>query len=147
MKPIKALALTLALVAPMMAHAQTTLVMEGMAIEQIVKVFDSPRGYVQGFLTEDEAAQLQLITRSNFPIQVRTTIVHQYKQVGCARLQIDLQQSGVPTRTLQPTTVTFPPIQLNMCADGEPPILTQEVREVTAEAERKMQEELQNAKN
>lgn len=121
---------------------QANLTMEGIAPEQIVKVFNSPLGYVKGFLTEDEAVQLQLITRSREPIQVRTTIVHQYKQVGCARIQIDMQQAGVPTQTLQFITVDFPPIQLNMCANGDPPVLTEEVKRVTAQAEKRMREEI-----
>ncbi|WP_260650720.1 hypothetical protein [Paenalcaligenes sp.] len=122
--------------------AQASLTMEGIAPEQILKVFNSPLGYVKGFLTEDEAVQLQLITRSREPIQVRTTIVHHYKQVGCARIQIDMQQAGVPTQTLQFITVDFPPIQLNMCANGDPPVLTEEVKRVTAQAEKRMREEL-----
>lgn len=125
----------------MPVHANLT--MEGIAPEQIVKVFNSPLGYVEGFLTEEEAVQLRLITRSSEPIKVRTTIVHYYKQVGCARIQIDMQQAGVPNNQLQFITVNFPPIQLNMCVDGDPPKLTEEVQRVTAQAEGRMREEIE----
>lgn len=117
------------------ANAQA-ITIDSLTTQSIVSVFDSPLGYVEGYLKEEEARPLREVTRSIQPIQIRVTLIHRYRQEDCGRIQIDMAQRQVPDKNMQVNDVVLPPIQLNICADGDPPQDTAEVREVTNKAQK-----------
>lgn len=111
--------------------------------ESIAMALTSPEGWVQGYLAEDEAQALQLVTKSSSPVLMRVTVVQRYEQPGCGRLQVDLKQENVPLKDFSTITFVAPPVQFNACADGDPPEKTVDVTQATREAQSRSQRELQ----
>lgn len=102
----------------------------------IAKALGSPDGFVQGYLAEEDAAPIKRQTRSESPILIRFTVVQRFKQQGCGRVQVDMRQEEVPTKALATITFIAPPVQLNVCVDGEPPNQAPDVVVATENAQR-----------
>lgn len=114
----------------------------GLNKDSLAKALASSEGWVQGYLPDEEAQPLQLITKSNFPVLVRITVVQRFEQKQCGRVQVDISQENVPTKDLSTITYIAPPVQLNVCADGDPPENAVDVTQATQEATSKSRKEL-----
>lgn len=102
--------------------------------ESIAMALASSNGWVQGYLPQDEAQPLQLITKSDSPVLVRFTVVQRFEQENCGRIQVDMSQENVPTKDFSTIAFVAPPVQLNACADGDPPEEAVDVVQATQEA-------------
>ncbi|MFT0547075.1 hypothetical protein ACMHYO_12140 [Allopusillimonas ginsengisoli] len=115
-------------------HAQATTPLS-LTAESVAQALTSPTGWVAGYLSDEEAVPIQAVTKSSSPVLVRFSTVHRYEQPGCGRVQIDMQQEGVPTKELSTITFIAPPVQINICADGFPPEASPDVAAVTEKAQ------------
>lgn len=97
-------------------------VLPGLDTELLLSALKAPSGEVLGELGGPHAAAIKAATRSTQPVNVQVRVVRPLAQEGCARLQVDIRQGGVPTLAGTLVDVQLPSIQLNICADGEPPL-------------------------
>lgn len=133
MKKLNLLMLAASLLAQgAMAANIGTLSMEAGAVAQALVAKD---GWVEGFIPDNEALDLQAITKSSEPLLMRVTVVKRYQEQGCGRIQIDISQEGVPTKTFTTERFVFPPMQMNLCVSGEPPNDALDVRKATNAAQ------------
>lgn len=76
---------------------------------------------IEGVLTDATGKLWQQQTGSPDPVNVRITVLSRFKQEGCARLQVQMWQSNIPTTDGKKIKGSLP-FQMNLCRDGSPPI-------------------------
>lgn len=77
-------------------------------------------GQAQGQLTGAMAQRWKAVTKSDRPITISAKVLSRFKQVGCARLDVQMRQEEVPLRS-GGTAPFQSKWQLNVCVDGTPP--------------------------
>jgi hypothetical protein len=86
----------------------------------LFQALDAPDGTIQGELSGAMADKIKSTTKSSSPVIATVITIKQFKQEGCSRLNLHLQQGNVPTKSglFTDFVVDF---GLNLCKDGSPP--------------------------
>lgn len=87
----------------------------------IAAAIRSMDGYAEGVIRGKNADELMEMTRSAEPILASVKVVQRFKQFECARVEINVSQEKVPTRTGDLITFSMPTLGMNICADGNAP--------------------------
>lgn len=116
-------------------------------LSSATQALSSKDGWIEGEVSGEDVAAFQAISKSDSPIHMRITVVKRYEQRGCGRVQIDISQENVPTKGFKTETVAFPPVQMNICENGDPPQDAPDVRAATAAAQAAADREFGKASN
>lgn len=116
-------------------------------LSSAAQALSSKDGWIEGDVSDDDVAAFQSISKSDSPIHMRITVVKRYEQIGCGRIQIDLSQENVPTKGFTTETVALPPVQMNLCENGDPPQDEPDVRATTEAAQAAANKEFGKASN
>ena len=86
----------------------------------LFQALDAPNGTIQGEVTGAIAEKINSTTKSTSAVIATVTTIKQFKQEGCSRLNLHLQQADVMTTTGKVTDFVVD-FGLNLCKDGSPP--------------------------
>lgn len=86
----------------------------------MIAALDAPGGVLRGYVIGPIAEQFYTRTGSTEPVTMAITTIKSFKEEGCKRLNVKLQQAGVMTTDGQkvPFDMSF---ALNLCRNGSPP--------------------------
>ncbi|MHB0992009.1 MAG: hypothetical protein ACYC0M_12125 [Burkholderiales bacterium] len=86
----------------------------------LLQALDDPEGKSQGEIVGKIADKIQTTTKSTSPVIATVTTLKHFKQVGCSRLNLRLQQANVPTNSGKFTDFAMD-YGINLCKNGDPP--------------------------
>ena len=86
----------------------------------LLQALDDPEGKSQGEIVGKIADNIQTTTKSTSPVIATVTTLKHFKQEGCSRLNLHLQQANVPTTSGKFTDFAMN-YGINLCKDGYPP--------------------------
>ena len=86
----------------------------------LFQALDAPNSTIQGEVTGAIAEKINSTTKSTSAVIATVTTIKQFKQEGCSRLNLHLQQADVMTTTGKVTDFVVD-FGLNLCKDGSPP--------------------------
>ena len=78
-------------------------------------------GKTEGEIVGLMADRIQAITKSSEPVTVTVNIIKYYKQIGCSRVNIRLEQANVMTQQGTPATFEMDS-GITLCNNGNPPL-------------------------
>lgn len=93
----------------------------------LLAAIDAPDGKASGILTGPLASLFKTTTGSKYPLLATVTIVGNFSQSGCKRLNLHLQQQGVRTASDE-SGIFEVSYGLNLCRNGEAPLRGSELR-------------------
>lgn len=87
----------------------------------LFQALDDPNSTIHGEVIGPIAEKISAATKSTAPVTATVTTLKQFKQEGCSRLNLHLQQANVMTTDgkLVDFAVDY---GLNLCKDGSPPV-------------------------
>ncbi|MHB1677907.1 MAG: hypothetical protein ACYCSS_10290 [Sulfuriferula sp.] len=86
----------------------------------LLQALDDPEGTSQGEIVGKIADKIQTTTKSTSPVIATVTTLKHFKQEGCSRLNLHLQQANVPTTSGKLADFAMD-YGINLCKNGEPP--------------------------
>lgn len=86
----------------------------------LLQALDDPEGKSQGEIVGKIADKIQTTTKSTSPVIATVTTLKHFKQEGCSRLNLHLQQANVPTTSGKLADFAMD-YGINLCKNGEPP--------------------------
>ena len=86
----------------------------------LLQALDDPHATVQGEMIGPMADKFKTTTKSTSPVIATVTTIKQFKQAGCSRLNLHLQQANVLTTDGKLVDFAID-IGLNYCKNGDPP--------------------------
>lgn len=89
----------------------------------LMQELDNPNEKVQGEVVGKIADKISEATKSTSPVIATVTTIKQFKQEGCSRLNLHLQQGNVMSANGKLVDFGMD-IGLNLCKNGDPPLET-----------------------
>ncbi len=86
----------------------------------LLQALDDPHATIQGEMIGPMADKFKTTTKSTSPVIATVTTLKQFKQAGCSRLNLHLQQANVLTTDGKLVNFAIN-IGLNLCKNGNPP--------------------------
>ena len=86
----------------------------------LFQALDAPGSTIQGEVIGAVAEKIKSNTKSTSAVIATVTTIKQYKQEGCSRLNLHLQQGNVMSTTGEAVDFKVD-YGLNLCKDGSPP--------------------------
>lgn len=86
----------------------------------LLQALDDPNATIHGEMTGPIADKFKATTKSDSPVTATVTTIKQFKQAGCSRLNLKLQQSNVLDTSGKPRDIALN-LGINYCKNGSPP--------------------------
>lgn len=86
----------------------------------LLQAIDAPDGRAQGEIVGPIADKFRETTKSSAPVMAEVTTLKSFRQEGCKRLNVRLEQANVMTKEGKPVEFAVD-YGINLCRDGSPP--------------------------